>query len=177
MVVLAEDLAVIDNRAFEEAFRTRCPDAQFFYFDGRFARSSPDHILSAIGHTSSVVVAAYITHREVRQVVVNGKLVAFYGLLGPSGVLLKRIVEAAPEKTAVVSFGSPYLIESFPGIQTYICTYAMASTSEISAVKALFGEIQNDAKLPVALPDIAPRAFAISWPTETRSATRREIAQ
>lgn len=177
VVVLAEDLGVIDNRPFEEAFRTRCPDAEFFYFDGRSSRSSPADILSAVGHAPSVVVAAYVTHREVRQAIVNGKLVAFYGLLGPSGELLKRIVDVAPERTAVVSFGSPYLIESFPGIQTYICTYAMASTSEISAVKALFGEIQNDAKLPVTLPDIAPRAFSVSWPTEARPVARRAAAQ
>jgi hypothetical protein len=62
------------------------------------------------------------------------------------------------------------MIASFPQIQTYICAYAMASTSEISAVKALFGEIQNQAKLPVTLPGIAPRGFSLPWPTQAVSA-------
>jgi len=116
-----------------------------------------------------VVVAAYVTHFEAQPAVINGKSITIFGLRGPSGELLNRIVWAAPEKTTVVTFGSPYLIEHYPGIQTYICTYAMASTSEISAVKALFGEIKNDAALPVTLPGIAPRAFSLSWPTQTPS--------
>jgi len=49
-----------------------------------------------------------------------------------------------------------------------MCTYAMATTSEISAVKALFGEIQNHAKLPVTLPGIAARGFSLPWPTQER---------
>jgi beta-N-acetylhexosaminidase len=86
--------------------------------------------------------------------------------LGPSGQLLQQVLAIAPEKTVVVALGSPYLIESFPQIQTYLCTYAMASTSEISAVKALFGEIQNHAKLPVTLPGVASRGFSLPWPTQ-----------
>ena len=174
VVVLAEDLEEIDSQAFEEAFKTRCPDARFFYFDGRSARSSPTDILGAVAHAHSVVVAAYVTHRGSREAIINGKLSKYFGLLGPSGEMLNFILAVSPKRTAVVSFGSPYLIESFPGIQTYICTYAMASTSEISAVKALFGEIHNNAKLPVTLPDIAPREFSVSLPTQARSVAGRK---
>ena len=113
-----------------------------------------------------MVVAAYVTHFEAQPAVINGKSITIFGLRGPSGELLNRIVWAAPEKTAVVTFGSPYLIENYPGIRTYLCTYAMASTSEISAAKALFGEIQNNATLPVTLPGIAPRAFSVAWPAQ-----------
>jgi len=90
----------------------------------------------------------------------------FFGLTGPSGRLLRQLLAVAPEKTVVVSLGSPFLIESFPEIRTYVCTYAMSSTSEISAIKGLFGEIQNHAKLPVTLPGIAPRSFSLPWPTQ-----------
>ena len=85
-------------------------------------------------------------------------------------------MEVAPEKTAVIALGSPYLIESFPQIQTYICTYAMATSSEISAVKALFGEIQNHAKLPVTLPGIAPRGYSIPWPTQDHRSGQAPVA-
>ena len=168
VVVLAQDLDVIDNRPFEEAFKARCPDGQFYSFDGR-TPGAPDYILGAVARAPSVVVAAYVTHFEAQPAVINGKSITIFGLRGPSGELLNNIVWAAPEKTTVVTFGSPYLIENYPGIRTYVCTYAMASTSEISAAKALFGEIQNDAKLPITLPGIAPRAFSLSWPTQTPS--------
>lgn len=170
VVVLAENLEDIDTRAFEEAFKARCPAAKFFYFDGQSPGSFPNPILSAVAHAPRIVVAAYITHSEVQHVVINGKHITIFGLLGPSGELLKRILNEAADRTAVVSLGSPYLIENYPWIQTYICTYAIASTSQISAVKALFGEIQNDAKLPVTLPGIAPRGFSVSWPTQVGAA-------
>jgi hypothetical protein len=96
---------------------------------------------------------------------VNGKQMTSFGPLGPSGRLLEDLLEIAPKKTAVVALGSPYLIESFLQIQTYIYTYAMATSSEISAAKAFFGEIQNHAKLPVTLPCVAPRGFSLPWPT------------
>jgi len=165
-VVLGEALEVRNGREFEKALKARCPAAEVFYFDGRRFQTPIAEILSAVNGAEKVVVAAYITHRGARQINVRGTLETSYGLLGPSGRLLQDILADAREKTAVVAFGSPYLIESFPDIETYICTYAMASTSERSAVKALFGEIQNHAKLPVTLPGVAPRGFSLPWPTK-----------
>jgi beta-N-acetylhexosaminidase len=74
-------------------------------------------------------------------------------------------VGIVPEKTVVVALGSPYLIENYPKIENYICTFSLVSTAEIAAVKALFGEIQSHAKLPVTLPGVASRGFALPWPT------------
>jgi beta-N-acetylhexosaminidase len=165
-VVLGEALDATNGGEFEKALKARCPDAQVFRFDGRVFFTAVPVLLDAASKAERVVVAAYVTHRGARRVKVNGELQTSFGLLGPSGHLLGRILAAASAKTAVISFGSPYLIESFPEIQTYICTYAMASTSEISAVKALFGEIQNRAKLPVTLPGIAARGFSLPWPTK-----------
>jgi beta-N-acetylhexosaminidase len=88
--------------------------------------------------------------------------------------LLEQILTAAADKTAVIALGSPYLIINYPEIRTYICTYSQPSTSEISAVKALFGEIQNHAKLPVTLPGIAARDVSLPWPTQQR---QREAAR
>jgi hypothetical protein len=47
--------------------------------------------------------------------------------------------------------GTPYLTEDFPTIQNYICTFSNATVSEISAAKALFGEIPTPGHLPVNL--------------------------
>jgi len=38
-----------------------------------------------------------------------------------------------------------------------MCTYSNASSSELSAVKVLFGELKPIGKLPVTLPGLAPR--------------------
>jgi len=165
-IVLGDALERANGHEFEKALKARCPGVQVLYFDGRLFQTPLLTILGAVSNAAKVVVAAYVTHRGSRQVSVNGVVETSYGLSGPSGQLLQEVLADAREKTAVVAFGSPYLIESFPEIQTYICTYAMASTSEISAAKALFGEIHNHAKLPVTLPGTAPRGFSLPWPTK-----------
>jgi hypothetical protein len=47
--------------------------------------------------------------------------------------------------------GSPYLTDDYPGIQNYICTFSNATVSEVSAAKALFGEITIHGHMPVNL--------------------------
>jgi beta-N-acetylhexosaminidase len=65
--------------------------------------------------------------------------------------LLSRILARASDKTAVLAMGTPYLTDDFPTIQNYICTFSNATVSEISAAKALFGEIPLPGHLPVTL--------------------------
>lgn len=164
VVLLAETLEDTSGRVFEKEIMSRRPDAHVYYVDSRRANAGGIQVLDSMKQADEVVVAAYVVHGGARQTVVDGKTVISYGLRGPSGVLLQKIVAAAPEKTVVVALGSPYLISNFPQIQNYICAYAMSTTSEISAAKALFGEIQNHAKLPVTLPGIALRGFSLPWP-------------
>ncbi|HET9792265.1 MAG TPA: glycosyl hydrolase, partial [Candidatus Angelobacter sp.] len=68
----------------------------------------------------------------------------------------------APNKTVVVALGSPYLAQSFPQIQNYVCTFSSASTSEASAVRVLFGELKPKGRLPVTLPGIASRGTGLT---------------
>jgi len=62
------------------------------------------------------------------------------------------------------AFASPTLgamAQDFPAIQNYLCTFSNASVSEISAVRALFGEIAIHGHLPVSIPNIAQRGAGI----------------
>ncbi len=176
-VVLAEALESTNGHEFEKELLARRPDAHVYYVDRRTANAGGIQVLESVKEADEVVVAAYVVHGGARQTVVDGETVTSYGLRGPSGELLKKILAEAPEKTVVVALGSPYLIANFPEIQNYACTYAMATTSEISAVKALFGEIQNHAKLPVTLPGVAPRGFSLPWPTQSRPFVQAQTIQ
>jgi beta-N-acetylhexosaminidase len=166
VLILAEALEETNGPEFEREMRARRPDAAIFRFDGRFSGAMVPEFLQAASDSDEIVLAAYVAHVSARQVVVDGKQISYFGLRGLSGQLFQEVVNKYPQKTVVIALGSPYLIESFPQIQTYICTYAMASTSEISVVKALFGEIQNQAKLPITLPGVAPRGFSLPWPPQ-----------
>jgi beta-N-acetylhexosaminidase len=68
----------------------------------------------------------------------------------------------------LVALGSPYLARSFPKAGAYLTTYSPVATSEIAAVKALFGEIDINGHLPVTIPGIAEFGFGISIPRRAK---------
>jgi len=57
--------------------------------------------------------------------------------------------------------GTPYLTEDFPAIQNYICTFSNVTVSEISAARALFGEIPSPGHLPVNISNVTVPAARI----------------
>jgi beta-N-acetylhexosaminidase len=78
-----------------------------------------------------------------------------------TGTLLHRLLEQAAGKTVVVAVGNPYVVADFPTIDNYLCTFSNETVSEISAVKALFGEIPIHGHLPVSIPNVAQRGAGI----------------
>jgi len=69
--------------------------------------------------------------------------------------LIKDLAEGH-QRVVVVSFGSPYFLRHFKDVDVYLCAYRYADPSQISAVKALFGEIDITGKLPVSIPGAFP---------------------
>jgi beta-N-acetylhexosaminidase len=162
VVVVTDSVHGPSGRGFESALRARRADATFFYVDNHLAAPLTAEILQAAKEAGNVVVAAYMVPTAARQVMVEGKLVSSVGLEEAAGQLLTQLLDLAADKTVVIALGSPYVARNFPGIQNYICTYSNASTSELSAVKVLFGELKPRGKLPVTLPGLAPRGASLS---------------
>lgn len=57
------------------------------------------------------------------------------------------------KKIVVISFGNPYLIQSFPNVDSYICAYADAESSINSVINSIYGTIKFKGKLPVTISD------------------------
>jgi len=75
---------------------------------------------------------------------------------------LLETLTASGRPVTLVSLGSPYLARNFPQIGTYMTTFSPVATSEISAVKAVFGEIEIRGHLPVTIPGVANFGFGIA---------------
>lgn len=160
-IIVTDSIHTESGRNFENALKSRRADATVFYVDNSVAAALTPNILQAVKDAARVVVAAYIVPVAAKQIVVNGQLVNSVGLEQGTGDLLAQILDLAAAKTVVIAMGNPYVAQDFPKVQTYVCTYSNASSSELSAVKVLFGELQPQGKLPVTLPGIAQRGF--SW--------------
>src|SRR5437764_7372845 len=64
-----------------------------------------------------------------------------------------------------VGFGSPYLIERFPQAETWLAAFGISDVAQISAARALFGQIPVRGHLPVTVPGVNMKAgFGIELP-------------
>jgi beta-N-acetylhexosaminidase len=79
---------------------------------------------------------------------------------------LRKVLDHGAEQTAVLAMGNPYLAQDFPAVQNYLCSFSNATVSEVSVVKALFGEIPIRGHLPVSIPNIAERGAGIERPAQ-----------
>jgi beta-N-acetylhexosaminidase len=68
---------------------------------------------------------------------------------------------AAKSPIVGVSFGNPYLLQSFPGLRTYLVAYGDMPSLQQAVARALLGEIDIGGKLPISLPGLYPRGTGI----------------
>jgi len=154
------------GKVFDREMTARYPGAHILHFYNDLIGSDDNSsIFALVNSADAIIIAPFLTHIAPKQVPQGGgRLITAVGFSGQGAQVFSDLLAVAPEKTVVVALGSPYLIESFPQIRNYICTYSLASTAEVSAVKALFGELHNDAKLPINLPGVADRGAFLPWP-------------
>jgi beta-N-acetylhexosaminidase len=60
-----------------------------------------------------------------------------------------------------ISFGNPYLLQSFPELRTYVVAYGDMPSLQQASARALLGQIDVTGKLPISLPGLYPRGTGI----------------
>ncbi|MFI5115992.1 MAG: glycoside hydrolase family 3 N-terminal domain-containing protein [Terriglobales bacterium] len=156
LLIFTDDSRSDSGRMLEHEIRVRIPDARVYYIDPRVAAGMTPPVLAAVQQSQVVVAAVYefpVAGRVVRTQ--EGAAVNAIALQESSATLLRQILRSAAEKTIVVAVGSPYIAAQLPEVQTYMCTFSSGRVSELSAVKAMFGEIPMTGHLPVTIPNIA----------------------
>jgi len=160
-VIFSDDVRTESGRTLERQIRTRVPDANVMYLDPRIAAAMSGDVLRAVDQAQKVIAAVYVIPTAGKVVKAEGGLQNSVGLADATGTLLQNVLDHAAGKTAVLAMGNPYLAQDFPAIQNYLCTFSNATVSEISAVKALFGEIAIRGHLPVSIPNVAQRGAGL----------------
>ncbi|PWW82926.1 glycoside hydrolase family 3 [Prosthecochloris marina] len=93
---------------------------------------------------SAVIVSTYV------EVLSGAKSLE---LSGRQQDFINKLTRDLPSKRPLImiSFGTPYLINQFPGMPAYICTYSSSELSEDAAIRLLKGDITPAGKLPISL--------------------------
>jgi beta-N-acetylhexosaminidase len=118
--------------------------------------SSPEQIAKAreMANKADVVIAAM--YGRVRSGAKNS-----VGL-PDAGVAILRDLLAKDKKVIGVSFGNPYILQSFPGLKTYIVAYGDMTTLQRASMRSIFGMLEPTGKLPISLPGLVPRGTGLS---------------
>ena len=178
-VLFSDDVRTDSGRAFGRELRAHVPDARVLYVDPRTAAGMSADVLKAVNEAQTIVAAVYVVPTAGKVAgspaaaapgsLTQGAMKNSVSLADATGELLQQLLDRAAEKTVVVAVGNPYLASDFPAIQNYMCTFSNANVSEISAIKALFGEIAIRGHLPVTVPNVAQRGAGIERPLQVAS--------
>jgi len=82
------------------------------------------------------------------------------GLPEPGAKALAALVKRKAPIVGI-SFGNPYLLQSFPELRTYLVAYGDMHSLQQASARALLGEIDITGKLPISLPGLYPRGTGI----------------
>lgn len=158
-IVFSDDVRTESGRAFTRELLARIPDAHVMYVDPRTAEGMSRDVLKVVEQAKTVLAAVYV-------VPTAGKIGNTVAMSDATANLLQEVLDRAARKTVVIAMGNPYLAADFSKIENYMCTFSNASVSEVSAMKALFGEIPIRGHLPVSIPNVARRGTGLDRPLE-----------
>src|SRR6266404_4313275 len=78
----------------------------------------------------------------------------------PGTKALNELIERRPRLIGI-SFGNPYILMSFPRLQTYLVAYGDMQSLQEETAQALLGQLDIKGRLPISLPGLYPRGTGI----------------
>jgi beta-N-acetylhexosaminidase len=126
-------------------------------------RSTEEEVRKALERASGAEVVVVSMYGRVRSGAANS--------VGLPAQGLSAIKELLARKAPVVglSFGNPYLLQSFPELQTYVVAYGDMPSLQRAAARALAGRADITGRLPITLPGLHPRGTGIQVKATTQT--------
>lgn len=165
LLVFTDDFRSDSGRMMDQQLRQRIPHARVIYIDPRYAAGVTQPVMDAVQQARTVIAAVFsvpVAGRVSRDA--SGAATNQVALKDASALLLQSVLQTAASKTLVVAMGNPYVAEQLPEIQTYMCSFSNVNVSELSVIKAMFGEITISGHLPITIPNIASRGAGLTLP-------------
>jgi len=114
-------------------------------------------------------ISAALENAARADVVVLALFVRFQS--GRGSIALAPQLKAAAKKllatgarVVAISFGSPYVLREVPELETYLCAWGAQTDMQVAAARALLGETAITGRLPITIPDLAPRGSGLQKP-------------
>ena len=120
--------------------------------DDRSSEAEVQKALDGAGHASLVIVSMYgrVRTGQARSV----------ALPEPGTKALNELLNRHSPLVGI-SFGNPYVLLSFPKLQTYVVSYGDMPSLQEATARALLGQSDIKGRLPISLPGLYPRGTGI----------------
>jgi len=125
--------------------------AEMAVLDARANEADVAAILESASRADVVLLALFARFQSGR-----GSI----GLPGAAKGAIERL-SATGRRVVAISFGSPYILREVPSLATYLCAWGSQTDMQVAVARALFGEAPITGRLPVTIPDLAPRGTGI----------------
>ncbi len=157
VIIAVQGRASLSGPRFAQEFARRAKDARIVTVDSTMPLAALQAEAGDTGACSAIVVSANVT------------VAAYQGDIALGGDLAPFIekLTAGPVPVVMVAVGNPYLLASFPKVAAYLATFSITVPSELSAVKALFGQMPVTGHMPVSIPGFAQVGDGIQLPART----------
>ncbi|HJQ33508.1 MAG TPA: glycoside hydrolase family 3 N-terminal domain-containing protein [Pyrinomonadaceae bacterium] len=128
------------------------------------SRSTDDEVKDALERAQKADVVIASMYGRVRSGAANS-----VGVPDQFARVLKDLLEKK-QPVVGVSFGNPYLLQSFPGLQTYVVAYGDMPSLQRAAARALAGQLDLTGRLPISLPGLYARGTGIQLKAQSTPA-------
>ncbi|HVF43324.1 MAG TPA: glycoside hydrolase family 3 C-terminal domain-containing protein, partial [Pyrinomonadaceae bacterium] len=119
------------------------------------SRSTEQEIRDALERAQKADVVVASLYVRVRSGAVNSGSMPEQGARVLNTLLEKKVPVVG------ISFGNPYLLKDFKGLQTYVVAYGDMASLQRAAARAILGRSDFTGRLPITLPDLYPRGTGI----------------
>ena len=158
LVIVVERRTSTAGTRMIDAYRKFAPKSQIFTVDASMNAAALADTVGDTSKCSAITVAAFST------------VAAYRGTVGLGGELTPFVAKLTegPVPVVLVAMGNPYLLSAFPKTAAYLAIFSSTSASEVSAAKALFGEMAVGGHMPVTIPGFSKYGDGIQLPARSR---------
>lgn len=144
VITITSDRDSDPGGVFKSTIRSLMPTAGTATIDRRTNELEMENILERVQASEQIICGMFVQVRANKD---------FIALDENQSRYFRQILDL--KKPVIVSaFGSPYVLQQFPEIETYLCAYSYTPSSQTAAGKALFGQQPVTGRLPVTIPGL-----------------------
>ena len=134
-----------------KALRNLGANVHSFQLDESDKKYVSSSILKEIPKESTVIVNAFVSPSSNKNRIT----------LSRSQEIFIKSLAKKTKKILLNSYGNPYLIENFPMVKNYICSWKGNKIMQNAFVRAVTGRENISGKLPITIPGVANKNFGI----------------